>query len=454
MSKEKKKENPIHFPVHFQELEAIDKEDVRFTKVRIWLLHLGLSSDKGINFSKEVVDNAIPTLKNIPIVASVDKFFKDFKGHEATKMRDGSIKKGTHVVGVIPETNNAEYRERLCDDYVTRTFLTVDGLLWNSRSEEEVNILKRDGGVKGQSMELNGELSDFDIGEDGIMYPTKIGFEGACILGELVQPSMQNSTIELLYSKEEIEGMAHEIQEKLSMYYYERSSEKSMDKIVCKACGLEQEKGSSKCTCEGTEFITLEEFEANKVENEKKTQDPNQESTTVEDNLVSPVVDEGEDKGEGKEGEVKVEPTIEPVVEPTKELEEASNEGKVKLPTEFSMEEFNALKQEIEDLKNYKIGIEAEKREVAFNTLFEKYKMLEEVEDYKSLKARQEEFSAEEFDKESALIFTNNVNALNFSKSSNGEEKPEEDKLFYGLISVSNEEKKPSYMGLINEYNN
>ena len=122
----------------------------RFTKVKIWLMHLGQNFNGSI-FEKEVVDNAIPTLKYIPIVGFIEENKSgedDFSDHRyvITKDEKGVRRKYQGIAyGVITsdDDNNAHYEERVCDDGETRTFLVVDGLLWNM-FEDSSNIMQND----------------------------------------------------------------------------------------------------------------------------------------------------------------------------------------------------------------------------------------------------------------------------------------------------------------------
>ena len=41
MSESKVKKSALSFPVTFEKVEDIESSDGRFTKVRIWLMHLG-----------------------------------------------------------------------------------------------------------------------------------------------------------------------------------------------------------------------------------------------------------------------------------------------------------------------------------------------------------------------------------------------------------------------------
>ena len=84
MSESKIKKSVLSFPVEFEKIEEIENADGRFTKVKIWLMHLG-SNFNGSVFEKDVVDKAIPTLEYIPIVA----FIEDNKSGEKGSVGQG-----------------------------------------------------------------------------------------------------------------------------------------------------------------------------------------------------------------------------------------------------------------------------------------------------------------------------------------------------------------------------
>ncbi|WP_415408910.1 hypothetical protein [Staphylococcus agnetis] len=192
-------------PMSTQVLNVFEdaQNDIRFTKVKIWLMHLG-ENRNGSVFTREVVENAIPTLANTPIMGSIglnNYGEEDFYGHESDLeiTEDGELKliNKTIPYGVIPESNNAKFEKRIGDDMIEREYLTVEGILWN-KWEDAINLIHGKNGVTGQSMELSdnytgyydGELFNFDSFE----------FYGACLLGDDILPAMNNSTVELKYS--------------------------------------------------------------------------------------------------------------------------------------------------------------------------------------------------------------------------------------------------------------
>lgn len=224
------KKSLLSFPVIFQKIEdeSVSDNDVRFTKVKIWLMHLG-ENFNGSVFEKKVVDEALPTLQYIPIVGFLEENSlgeKDFSDHRYVLVKDekGVRKKyAGQAYGVITslEDNNAHYEERLCDDGETRTFLVVEGLIWNM-FEDSSEIVNRDT-IKSQSMELwdNGNPDDYDGYEDenGLFHFTKFSFRASLILGKDYESGMIDSTVEVQFSlKDFVEKMQSELNDKYTAY--------------------------------------------------------------------------------------------------------------------------------------------------------------------------------------------------------------------------------------------
>lgn len=207
MAESKIKKSALSFPVTFEKVEDIESADGRFTKVRIWLMHLGENFNGSI-FEKDVVDKAVSTLEYIPIVAFIENNKsgeKDCSNHRyiITKDEKGIRRKymgNAYGVVMSSEDNNAHYEERLCDDGETRTFLVVDGLIWNM-FEDSAEIVNRDL-IKNQSMELWDDGSSINgyEDEDGLFHFTEFSFRAACILGDDYDPAMINSTVEVQFT--------------------------------------------------------------------------------------------------------------------------------------------------------------------------------------------------------------------------------------------------------------
>ena len=216
----------IRVPVDFDVVESVGEKDARFTRVKVWLMHTGVNQNRTA-FDKEAIENALPSLSNIPICGFIEEDKegdKDFTGHKYRIVYDNGEYRRVYIgsaYGVIPERNNAHFEERVCDDGETREFLVVDGIVWN-QFEDSADILNRDK-IKGHSMELfTGGEDPFDgyLDEDGIFHFTRFAFRAACILGDNAEPAMMNSTIEVVdFSVSDfVKAIQEEINDKYAMF--------------------------------------------------------------------------------------------------------------------------------------------------------------------------------------------------------------------------------------------
>lgn len=227
MQKTKASKSALSIPVMFQKTEELAYDDGRFTKVKIWLMHLGENANGSV-FEKEVVDAAFPTLGYIPIVGFVennDSGEKDFSDHRyiITKDEKGIRRKYLGIpYGVVLSNadNNAHYEDRICDDGITRTFVVVDGFIWNM-FEDGSDIINRDL-IKSHSMELYQDTDDAYDGyedENGIFHFTKFSFRAACILGNDYEPAMTNSTVEVQFTMTDfVKNLQSELNNKYTVF--------------------------------------------------------------------------------------------------------------------------------------------------------------------------------------------------------------------------------------------
>ena len=224
MAESKIKKSTLSFPVAFEKVEEVETTDNRFTKVKVWLMHLGENLN-GSSFEKSVVDKAIPTLQYIPIMGFIEMNEdneKDFSDHRYVITKDDKGVRRKYLgtpYGVIKSSddNNAHYEERLCEDGETRTFLVTEGIIWNVL-EDGADIFHRDL-VKSQSMELYEESIDGYEDEDGIFHFTDFSFRAACVLGDDVTPAMTGSTIEVQFALSDfVKGIQSELNDKYSTF--------------------------------------------------------------------------------------------------------------------------------------------------------------------------------------------------------------------------------------------
>ena len=176
----------------------------------------------GSIFDKEVVDACAESIKNIPVLGYIalnPDGELDFQGHKYKLIEDENGKRYVYAgsaYGVIPESCNYRWIEKVCSDGICREFFQVDALLW-TKFDDAVTIFERDGG-KPQSMEL--ELSSItgEEQEDGTFKFTEFKFDGCCLLSstdEKIQPAMIDSEAVAQYT---VSNIAQEIKEKLQEY--------------------------------------------------------------------------------------------------------------------------------------------------------------------------------------------------------------------------------------------
>lgn len=382
---EKKVEKFI--PLIFQKVQDYEANDTRFTKVKIWLMHLHENLN-GSYFSKEVVTEAIPTLANTPILAFIEENSDgeiDFSDHRMVLVKkDGeiSIKYLGQAIGVIPSDNNAHFEIRLCDDGIEREFLVCEGLIWN-KWDDPIDIFNRDV-VKWQSMELHDDYEGY-WGDDGLFHFTKFKFFGACVLGKDVLPAMHNATIEAQFSYKDI---FKDIQEKMEQFkvFFQEGGQVMED--VKKQMEVVDEVESVETTEEQQEDVVEQEFE-------------NTAST---------------------EEVVKTTESTEETNEETDEVDYKAEYEKVKADFEQLQEKFNNLEKELKELRQFKANKLAEERAKAEQELYERFSVELTEEEIEEVKAVASEYTLEQL--EEKLFTLVGKKKANFSKQTKKEKQP------------------------------
>lgn len=194
----------LSFPVTFEKVNEIKSGDTRFTRLKCFLMHTNENLNYS-SFSKEVIEDAIPTLSYIPVVGFIENNElgeEDFSDHRYIITKDnGKVKrvyKGS-AYGVIlsSEDNNAHFEKKICDDGIEREFLVADAVAWNFL-EDSSQILNRDL-IKDHSIELDeNSIEGYEDEKTGIFYFTKFSFRAACILGGSCLPAMEGSCVEVV----------------------------------------------------------------------------------------------------------------------------------------------------------------------------------------------------------------------------------------------------------------
>lgn len=209
------------YPISFSKKNEYETSDFRFIDVCIDVMHTGANLNK-TSFTKDVINKAVPTIANMPILGYVvnelDDEDKDFKGHEhELRITDTDIKYlyAGQAYGVIPESCNPRWIIKDDGTGTEREYLRVDGLIW-TKFGDPVDIFTRDV-TKNHSVELTDMICEAKR-DDGITPVSSFKFDGCCILSTTdpkIQPAMTGSCVTANFS---VDDITSQIRERLYEY--------------------------------------------------------------------------------------------------------------------------------------------------------------------------------------------------------------------------------------------
>ena len=209
------------YPISFLKKNEYETSDFRFIDVCIDVMHTGANLNK-TSFTKDVINKAVPTIANMPILGYVvnelDDEDKDFKGHEhELRITDTDVKYlyAGQAYGVIPESCNPRWVIKDDGTGTEREYLRVDGLIW-TKFGDPVDIFTRDV-TKNHSVELT-DMAYEAKRDDGIIPVSSFKFDGCCILSTTdpkIQPAMTGSCVTANFS---VDDITSQIRERLYEY--------------------------------------------------------------------------------------------------------------------------------------------------------------------------------------------------------------------------------------------
>lgn len=342
-----------------------------FSVCNVRVMYTGKNRNKSY-ISKESVERALPTLKNIPIVGEYSQETKDFKGHGG-KIDLDTFKyiHTTKPYGVVPESATYEWEEINGKEY-----LTIKGCyLWTGRYEEALQVIEQG---KGQSMEIEVTDGYWDDRED-VFVINDFVFSALCILGDSVEPAFEDASIYAFALdkdsfKAEFNQMLKELKESLQYSYTKEVNEVTLQELLDKySLTVEDltEKGID------VENITLEELEGKikelfQIDNPEPQQpedgqQPQEQSQSGSKPSQEPVQD-GEGAGEQID-KTEFETKIQEYQNQVSDLQAKLAEAQQKIDT---------LTAELEDLKQFKLNALRKEHEEKAKEIFVKFNLSEE----------------------------------------------------------------------------
>lgn len=203
-------------------IEQIVEQNESFDSCIIKICYTGRNRNKS-SISKRVIESALPSIYNCPIVCNYNVCDDTLGGHdvEVVSTNNGMrLINLTDAIGVVP-ANCKFYWETLNDNGVEHEYLCVEAILWK-RSSAYTKI-KRDG-IVSQSMEITVK-SGRTI--DGFYEIEDFIFTAFCLLGDDVEPCFESASLEvfsLQQYKNSFEEMMSEFKEHYSMVSLSRES--------------------------------------------------------------------------------------------------------------------------------------------------------------------------------------------------------------------------------------
>lgn len=198
-------ENQVQVPCRIKRFSE-EKTSGNLEKVKIVVMHEGENGNKSF-IGGEAIDDAEPTLKNIPILAYIKRdedgeaidfdqhnvITKIVQGENGSELKEYFLEK---PIGVIPETNEYAIEEIDGVDYVT-----CIGYIWKTYSNEGYDLIS-EAGEKGVSMEISVEEGKKDK-KTGLYHINKYSYLGVTVLGDSVTPAMGDTCKLTTFSSKE-----------------------------------------------------------------------------------------------------------------------------------------------------------------------------------------------------------------------------------------------------------
>ena len=180
----------LDFGTSFSDFKDINPN---FAIGKMRIAYAGRNRNK-TEISKDVFEEAIPTMFNCPVVARYDREKNMFGGHDIeVVVSDNAIKvvNATTPIGIVPYGAQWCWEEVTENDGQTRQYLCVEVLFWK-RQEGYEHLVEI--GSADQSMEV--DFVDYHKDADGYYVAEKICFSAFCLL-EAVEPCFESASVEL-----------------------------------------------------------------------------------------------------------------------------------------------------------------------------------------------------------------------------------------------------------------
>ena len=189
----------MNIPFEFCNKSLYDVQEVNssFAVGKLKVMYTG-NNRNGSHFSKKSVENALPSLYNVPIVCHWNEETQEIGGHDISiaSSEDGNLRiiNLTEPCGVVPDHAKFTFQNEADEDGNEHEYLIIDGvILWKRQDVCRHIIENLDGKVK-HSMEI--KVIEMDETKDNHLDIKEFEFTALCLLGDC-EPCFQGSELEL-----------------------------------------------------------------------------------------------------------------------------------------------------------------------------------------------------------------------------------------------------------------
>ena len=369
----------------------------------------------GSVIDKSTATKMAETLHGCPIAGFYDKETKDFSGHNRSiEVGDGKFRivDKTKAYGFVDSSAKIWFQKFLDDNSVEREYLMTEGYLWTTLYPESKRILEHG---NNQSMELNeenlkGTWTFGDNGKPKFFIIDEAMIQKLCILGEDVEPCFEGAGIAAQFSfdgdfKNQLFSLMEDIKNALNKGGFTSMED---NKIVDP-------------TLDENNPTPESDFKKKEDEEKKDNPFPPKEDDKPADGEEKPDDGEKEEEDEDKKKKAKHSLTDDEVVE---------SDLYKNLAVQFAQlqHEFEALKAEVQPLRDFKIAADRKEKEEMINRFF----MLSD-EDKKDCIENIDKYSLDDIEAKLSILCVRNKVSFALEDDKKDPEEDKKDPLIFSL---------------------
>lgn len=189
----------VRFATAFEDIQDINPS---FAVGKLRIAYVG-DNRNGSSISKEVMEAAIPTMYNCPVVAHYDRATNSFGSHDVELIQEDEthykLVNVTQPVGVVPAGAECFFETDADENGVLHEYLSTTVLLWK-RQEAYEHICEMT--TIGESMEV--VFDQCHVDQRGVLVADAMHFEAFCLL-ESAEPCYEGAELAVFSAQEELD---------------------------------------------------------------------------------------------------------------------------------------------------------------------------------------------------------------------------------------------------------